>query len=208
MVIWCGDNTLSNGNHWWELGFHGSVTTYQEVVKMFLTLGFIQNNFFLLCIERCSVYSLIDVNNNPRMRLIYSKVILIAWKKVGLFLFFLFLVFVSVFTGFIWCCFDYVVFYRFSMIWTSWSRCQTTPNEDDTSPRKLKIRFEKYDTMETCLKAPTLLELKWMPPQSQLYLDKSDLIFFPAKITCCIMQNTSLFHKFMVTCFSAYKKLI
>jgi len=88
MVIWCGDNTLSNGNHWWELGFHGSVTTYQEVVKMFLTLGFIQNNFFLLCIERCSVYSLIDVNNNPRMRLIYSKVILIAWKKVGLFLFF------------------------------------------------------------------------------------------------------------------------
>jgi len=42
---------------------------------------------------------------------------------------------------------------------------------------------------------------------SQLYLDKSDLIFVPTKIMCCITQNTSLFHKFIVLCFSAYKKL-
>jgi hypothetical protein len=93
-------------------------------------------------------------------------------------------------------------------MWTSWSRGQATLNEDDTFPRKPEIKFEKCDTMETCLKAPTLLELNQMTPPGQLHLNKSDLIFVLAKITCCIMQNTSLFHKSMATCFSTYKTLI
>jgi hypothetical protein len=46
-----------------------------------------------------------------------------------------------------------------------------------------------------------------MTPQGQLYIDKSDFIFVPANITCCIMQNISLFYKSMATCFSAYKNL-
>jgi hypothetical protein len=53
----------------------------------------------------------------------------------------------------------------------------------------------------------TLLKLNRITPQGQLYLDKSDFISVLANITCCIMQNISLFHKSMATCFSAYKNL-
>jgi hypothetical protein len=45
------------------------------------------------------------------------------------------------------------------MMQTSCLHSQATPNKDDTSPRKPKIRFEKCDTMEICPKIPTLLEL-------------------------------------------------
>jgi hypothetical protein len=45
------------------------------------------------------------------------------------------------------------------MMRTTWSRGQVTLNEDDNSQRKLKIRFEKSDIMEICLKTPALLEL-------------------------------------------------
>jgi hypothetical protein len=61
---------------------------------------------------------------------------------------------------------------------------------------------------ENLSQAQTLLELNRMLPQSQLYLNKSYLIFFPTKMLCCITQNTSLSDKYMVTCFSAYKTLI
>jgi hypothetical protein len=50
---------------------------------------------------------------------------------------------------------DITWFQRLALIWTSWSRGQATPNKDDTSPRKLKIRFEKCDTMETFSKVGT-----------------------------------------------------
>jgi len=91
---------------------------------------------------------------------------------------------------------------------TSLSHGQATPNEDDISPRKLKIKFEKCDIMKTSLKAQTLLELNRMMSQGQLYLDKPYLIFVPAKIMCCITQNKGLVHKSMATCFSTYKTLV
>jgi len=56
---------------------------------------------------------------------------------------------------------------KISLMRTSWSYGKATPNEDDTSPRKLKIRFGKSDTMETCLKAPKLLELNRMMSQQR-----------------------------------------
>jgi len=91
------------------------------------------------------------------------------------------------------------------MMRTTWSRGQVTLNEDDNSQRKLKIRFEKSDIMEICLKTPTLLELNQMMPQGKLYLNKSDLIFVPTKITYSIAQKKNLFHKYMAPCFSTYK---
>ena len=83
-----------------------------------------------------------------------------------------------------------------------------TRNEDATTLKKLKFRFEKYDTMKTCPKAPTLFELNQMTLQGQLYLVKSDLFFVSAKTMCYITQNTNLVHKSMAPYFSTYKTLI
>jgi hypothetical protein len=59
---------------------------------------------------------------------------------------------------------DITWFQRLTLIRSSWSRGQATPNKDDISLRKSKIRFEKCDTMKTCPKAPTLSELNRMTP--------------------------------------------
>jgi hypothetical protein len=66
-------------------------------------------------------------------------------------------------------------------LFITWS---SNPNKNDTSLKKMKIKFEKCDTIKTCPKTLVLLELNRMTPQGQSYLNKSDLIFIPTKITC------------------------
>jgi hypothetical protein len=56
------------------------------------------------------------------------------------------------------------------LIQISLSYDQVTPNKKDISLRKLKIRSEKCDIIETCLKIPTLLKLNRMISQGSYTL--------------------------------------